>query len=60
MSFEDVDFAEAEALLDEGHGALVHCPTAEQKLGRYTIVALSLNRIIGVSSSICGQLVPFK
>jgi len=58
MSFEDADFAEARALVEEGHGTIEDCPTKEQKLGRYTIVALSLNRTIGVSSFRCGQVEP--
>jgi hypothetical protein len=47
MSFDDEDYARAVANAQEGHGQEIFAPTSEQKLGRFTIVSLHLNRTIG-------------
>src|SRR2546421_89047 len=47
MSFDDEDYARALANVHEGHGQEEFAPTSEQKLGRFTIVSLHLNRTIG-------------
>lgn len=45
MSFDSYD--QARANVQDGHGREEFAPTAEQKLGRFTLVSLPLNRTIG-------------
>ena len=47
MSFDPVDYDRALANVQDGHGREEFAPTSEQKLGRFTIVSLHLNRSIG-------------
>jgi hypothetical protein len=47
MSFDPVDYDRALANVRDGHGREEFAPTSEQKLGRFTIVSLHLNRSIG-------------
>jgi hypothetical protein len=47
MSFDQADYDRAIANVRDGHGQEEFAPTAEQKLGRFTIVSLHLNRTIG-------------
>jgi hypothetical protein len=47
MSFDEEDYARALENVQEGHGQEEFAPTAEQKLGRFTLLCLPLNRTIG-------------
>jgi hypothetical protein len=47
MSFDPIDYDRALANVQDGHGREEFAPTSEQKLGRFTIVSLHLNRSIG-------------
>jgi hypothetical protein len=47
MSFDQEDYDRALANVQDGHGREEFAPTSEQKLGRFTLVSLPLNRIIG-------------
>jgi hypothetical protein len=47
MSFDPVDYDRALANVQDGHGQEEFAPTSEQKMGRFTIVSLHLNRSIG-------------
>jgi len=47
MSFDPIDYDRALANVQGGHGREEFAPTSEQKLGRFTIVSLHLNRSIG-------------
>lgn len=47
MSFDQEDYDRALANVQDGHGREEFAPTTEQKLGRFTLVSLPLNRTIG-------------
>ena len=47
MSFDPEDYDRAVAGVREGHGREEFAPTSAQKLGRFTLVSLPLNRTIG-------------
>jgi hypothetical protein len=47
MSFDQEDYDRALANVQDGHGQEEFAPTSEQKLGRFTLVSLPLNRTIG-------------
>ncbi len=47
MSFDPEDYDRALATVRDGHGREEFAPTSEQKIGRFTVVSLALNRTIG-------------
>ena len=47
MSFDPEDYDRAVAGVQDGHGREEFAPTSAQKLGRFTLVSLPLNRTIG-------------
>lgn len=47
MSFDQEDYDRALTNVRDGHGREEFAPTREQKLGRFTLLSLPLNRTIG-------------
>src|SRR5271155_2443490 len=47
MSFDQEDYDRAVTGVQDGHGREEFAPTSAQKLGRFTLVSLPLNRTIG-------------
>jgi hypothetical protein len=45
--FDSIDHARAADGLDEDHQRIDQSPTVRQRLGRFTVVSLILNRTIG-------------